>query len=81
VVSTSIGVEGIDAVADQHLLVADDADRFAAAVCTLLEDVATASAICDAARRYVEQRHSWDAVAAEVDDVWRRVALVGVFAG
>jgi glycosyltransferase involved in cell wall biosynthesis len=63
VVSTTIGAEGIDAVPGQHLLIADDADAFAAAIAELLRDPSRARGLGDAARLFVGSRYAAGALA------------------
>jgi glycosyltransferase involved in cell wall biosynthesis len=72
VVSTTIGVEGIDARADEHLLVADDAVSFAREVLRLLEDPALAARIARAGRRLVEERYDWRRALTGLDEIYPR---------
>jgi glycosyltransferase involved in cell wall biosynthesis len=53
VVSTRIGIEGIAAIDNQHLLIADSAEEFAAATVRVLEDRALAERLSRAARELV----------------------------
>jgi glycosyltransferase involved in cell wall biosynthesis len=59
VVSTSIGAEGLDAQHGEHLLIADDADQFAAAVLSVLYEDALASRLAEAGRALYESRFTW----------------------
>ncbi len=59
VVTTAKGCEGIDVVADEHLVVADQPERFAGAVCRLLADRDAALRLTGNARRLVESRYCW----------------------
>jgi glycosyltransferase involved in cell wall biosynthesis len=70
VVSTTIGVEGIDARAGEHLLVADDAAGFARAVVQVLEDRALAERLARNGRRLVEERYDWQTALAELDAIY-----------
>jgi glycosyltransferase involved in cell wall biosynthesis len=63
VVATSLGAEGIAARGGEHLLIADDADSFAAAVARLLADPSEAATIGAAARRLVGSRYDAGALA------------------
>lgn len=65
VVSTCIGIEGLDVVADEHFLQRDDAAELAAAIVTLLRDESLRRVLSERARRCVEQRFG-HRVAAEV---------------
>lgn len=64
VVSTSIGVEGLELEAGRHYLCADDARSFAAAVVALLRDRERRTTIATEARNYVEERFSFRVAAA-----------------
>ena len=59
VISTPLGVEGLDVVDGQELLLASNARQFVSAIIELLEDPARAEALARRARRRVEQQ--WDA--------------------
>lgn len=60
VVSTPAGAEGIECVAGQHLLVAEDAEAFADAVCRLLIDDELATQLSNAAHNLIRQRYDWE---------------------
>jgi polysaccharide biosynthesis protein PslH len=64
VVSTTIGVEGLEVEPGHHYLRADEAESFASAVVTLLQDAQRRNAIARAAREYVEARFSYKVAAA-----------------
>ena len=65
VVSTSIGIEGLDVVAGQHFLRSDDPAGFAESIVALLDDPGLRSRISLQARQLVEQ-HFAHTVAAGV---------------
>lgn len=60
VVSTSLGVEGIDVVDGEELLIRDSPADFASAVVTLLEDLALRRRLGDRARALALGRYSWN---------------------
>ncbi|RME68267.1 MAG: glycosyltransferase, partial [Alphaproteobacteria bacterium] len=64
VVTTPAGLEGIDARAGEHLLVAADAGAFAQAVLDMLADAKRAAAIGQAARARAVARYGWTATLA-----------------
>ena len=64
-VSTSIGIEGLDVTPDQHYLCRDEPAGFAAAIVELLDDAELRNGISRRARRCVEERFG-HAVAARV---------------
>ena len=59
IVSTSIGMEGLPAIPDEHYLVADDPQDFADAVCHLLKDTGRRYAVAKQARKFVESGYSY----------------------
>jgi glycosyltransferase involved in cell wall biosynthesis/GT2 family glycosyltransferase len=62
VVSTTLGFEGIEASDGEHLLVRDDPQEFAEAICLLLSDAALWRKLRYAGRDLVRERYSWDRV-------------------
>jgi glycosyltransferase involved in cell wall biosynthesis len=70
VVSTAVGVEGIEAVDGQHLLVADDPAGFAGAVERLLREPSLRERIGAAGRQLVEARYGWKALSVKLDTLW-----------
>lgn len=73
VVATNLGVGDIQAVPGEHLLVADAAGEFAAAVLRLLRSPETAGTMGKAARAFIEQNHSWVGAAAAVEQLYGRL--------
>ncbi|HEY1410563.1 MAG TPA: glycosyltransferase, partial [Rhodopila sp.] len=72
VVSTTLGIEGLDVTDGENFLRADDADGFARAILALLEDRSMRARIADAARRLMEERFSWSRVAAQFEAICSR---------
>ena len=70
VVSTSIGVEGLEVVDGKHLLIADTKDQFAKAVVRVLRDSELAAALSSEARKLVVERYDWDAIAARQLEIY-----------
>ena len=77
VVTTAEGVEGLDVVAGEHALVAEDDETIAAQVCALLDDRAARVTMRGAARGLVESRYTAAPVMARMMDVYQRVATGG----
>jgi glycosyltransferase involved in cell wall biosynthesis len=69
VVSTRLGVEGLDVTPGEHYLVADTAADFAASILTLLSDRQRSAALSSQARRLVEDRFSWSAVTRRFEHI------------
>ena len=63
VVSTPLGCEGLAVEDGKHLLIADDAEGFAAAVARLLTDRALATRLTLEARALVERNYDWTGIA------------------
>jgi glycosyltransferase involved in cell wall biosynthesis len=70
IVSTRIGVEGIDAYPSKHLLVADDPSQFAAAVIRLLQHPDESARLARAGRELVETRYNWLAALAALNGIY-----------
>ena len=69
VVGTTIGVEGLDAVAGRHLLVEDDPDAFARAVVMLLADDDTAQGLARTGRELIDASYSWPRIGRRYADL------------
>ncbi len=74
VVSTTVGAEGLPVTPGEHLIVADDPDRFALAVVRLLRDRSLRTSLEQAARRLVVERFDWAAAAAALDSALEAAA-------
>jgi glycosyltransferase involved in cell wall biosynthesis len=69
VVSTAIGIEGLDVQPGEHFLQCDTADAQAAAVLALFEDGAQRLRLSKSARALVEQRFGHRVAAARFEDI------------
>jgi glycosyltransferase involved in cell wall biosynthesis len=69
VVSTTVGVEGLDVVPGEHLLVADDPAGFVAAILRLLDDPRLGDTLAGNARALIEEKFSWAHVARQFEAV------------
>lgn len=74
IVSTGMGMEGIDAEPGVHFLAADTPTAFADALARLLADEGLRERIAEAARQLVRARYDWRAVAPSLLAVYRDVA-------
>ena len=72
VVSTTLGIEGLDVTDGENFLRADDAEAFARAIPGLLDDAGKRARIAAAARRLVEERFSWSRVAGQFEAICLR---------
>jgi glycosyltransferase involved in cell wall biosynthesis len=74
VVATPLAAAGIGARPDEHLLVAEDPDSFAAQVVRLLRDPDLADRLAASARHFVEAQCTWEHSVAALEAVYRAVA-------
>src|SRR6185312_5215750 len=74
IVSTTLGAEGLPISDGRNISIADSPEQFSSKVCQLLRDPEARRRLGSAARQLVEQHYSWSSVAAEFNDVLRRVA-------
>ena len=77
VVSTTLGAEGIQARAGEHLLVADSPEDFARAVAWVLAEPAGAARMARAARELVESRYEWRTALGGLDEVYPTFSFRG----
>lgn len=76
VVSTALGIEGLDITPSAHFLLADTAEEFARATLLLFDDPALRLRLAEAARARVEARFSWAHVARQFEAICLK-ALAG----
>ena len=67
VVSTTVGIEGIPASPEEHLLVRDTAREFAHGVAELLKRPESGQRLASAARRLVEEKYDWSIIGIQLD--------------
>lgn len=70
VVTTPTAMRALKATPGRDLLVAGDAAQIAASILVLLADPARRKAIAAAGQRYVRTRHDWDAIAAQLEEIY-----------
>jgi sugar transferase (PEP-CTERM/EpsH1 system associated) len=71
VVSTTIGAEGLPVTSGVDIVLADQPQSFADAVCRLMDSDEERKRIGNAARRLVEEKYSWESVAEQVQNILR----------
>ena len=74
VVSTSAGCEGLDVIAGEHLLVADNPVDFAKATIRLLEDRELYDRLTACARELVVSRYDWNVIAKRQMEIYTALA-------
>lgn len=77
VVTTTMGVDAIDARDDEHVLVADDAGQFADAIKDILQDQAKGRTLAQNAKRLVQEKYSWSAIGEQYRDIVERMLADG----
>jgi glycosyltransferase involved in cell wall biosynthesis len=73
IVSTTLGVEGIEAVPGRDLLVEDQPAAFADAVNRLLDERSFAARLGQSARQLAVQRYAWSGAASAVESFYRGI--------
>ncbi|MGA2508705.1 MAG: glycosyltransferase family 4 protein [Candidatus Acidiferrales bacterium] len=73
VVTTSLGALGTGCIHEEHALIADDADSFAAAVVALLGDAGLRRRLTQAGQKLI-QRHSWQSFYPRILDILEKAA-------
>jgi polysaccharide biosynthesis protein PslH len=71
VVASPQASSALHTVAGRDLLMADNPPAFATTILQLLDDPARCAAIGAAGRHYVEQHHSWDAAAQQLEELYQ----------
>lgn len=67
VVSTRKGAEGLDVIANQHLLISDDSEGMAAAIDQLWSNPEQGQQLAQSAYELVRDRYSWEAIEQRVE--------------
>lgn len=67
VISTSVGAEGLHVTDHKDILLADDPESFANRIKEALTNQALSNILADNGRFLVEQRYSWDSIAATLE--------------
>lgn len=75
IISTSVGIAGLDLHPGEHLLVADTPSDFADAVALLLRDPELGERIAAAGRQRVVERYDWRVSYRAVDMVYERMMI------
>ncbi len=75
IVTTTVGLEGIEAVPGKEVLVADTPQEFAEAVIRLLEDYELRKEIARNGRRLVERRYDCQVVFNRIKELYRAIEL------
>lgn len=71
VVSTTIGINGIEVTPAQHLLVADSPEDFSAKVSSFINDNDLRREIAISGQQAVKKKYNWETVAREMDAIYK----------
>lgn len=77
IVSTSVGVEGIEGQDRRHFLVADDPEGFAKRVVEVVRDKVLRDYLGANARVLAEQRYDWKHIIRKVDSIYSSLMIKG----
>lgn len=77
VVTTTVGLEGIDACPGEDVLVEDSPEEFAKSVINLLQDHDLQKKLSANGRSLVEKKYDWQVVLGELDKVYQGLAGSG----
>lgn len=69
-VTTTVGLEGIDATPGEEILVADTAEDFARAVVSLINNARLQDSLAEKGRRLAETRYDWRVVLNALDKIY-----------
>lgn len=76
VVSTSVGVEGLEVENEVNVLIEDDIKEFAVKVIKLLKDQALSTELGKAARKLVVDKYDWNKIAEHLNTVYQDLLLL-----
>jgi glycosyltransferase involved in cell wall biosynthesis len=71
VVTTAKGCEGLEVRHEEHLMIADSPEEFAAAVTRVMDDADLRRTISQKARLLVEERYSWEGLVKEMAERYK----------
>lgn len=77
VITTSIGIGGIDAKDSEHVIVRDKPEEIAEAAIKLLKNPTEAKKIAEAAKRLVKDKFDWDPIARNLSRIYDRLGGKG----
>jgi polysaccharide biosynthesis protein PslH len=69
VVSTSKGAEGLNCIAEQHILIADEPVEFAAQILRLMNDPGLRQSLSANANRFVKENFKWEEIGARFSKI------------
>lgn len=76
VITTALGIEGIDATDEKEILVGETSHELARLTAKILEDEQLYKTIAKNARVFVEKNYTWDSIVAKLENVYKTVSLI-----
>jgi glycosyltransferase involved in cell wall biosynthesis len=76
VVTTTVGLEGIEAQPGEHVLVEDEPEKFAEATLMALKDKTLQNRLAENGRRLAETQYDWQVILGKMDSIYGREADV-----
>jgi len=70
VVTTSLAIQALQVKDKEHVIVADDPQKFADAVCMLLADNNLQKQISSNALEYVQMHHNWNSIGQRLEEIY-----------
>lgn len=70
IVSTSVGVEGLNITPGKHAIVTNNYQEMADAAVSLLQDKSQANKLSKAAQQFVKTHFSWDAISQQLEKIY-----------
>jgi len=70
IVATSLSVEGIDASANENIIIADEPEKFAERTIKLLNNKGLRTGIAKKARKLVETEYSWESASSKLEKIY-----------
>jgi glycosyltransferase involved in cell wall biosynthesis len=77
VVTTPIGCEGLDVIAGDHLMIAEEPEEFAQQVITLVKSPEMRKRMGANGRKLVEEKYGWKAIGARLTQLYREMIVHG----
>jgi glycosyltransferase involved in cell wall biosynthesis len=74
VVTTTVGLEGINARSGEDVMVANSSEDFASSVIELLQDQDRQQRLSANGRRLVEEKYDWQVVLKRLDKIYQELA-------
>lgn len=71
VVTTRLGIEGIEAKEDKEVLIAENVNDFAEKIQTLLKDKTLYDTLSKNARSLIEKKYNWDIIVRQLEKVYQ----------